>query len=1092
MYNLRPISFLTFLLLSFCGFAHGQEAGADEVNPNGGAEQENYSPQTPPNTYRSPQNPLYWKNKKPEPGYWQQDVHYQIEANLDDKAHTIDGSEKLTYWNNSPDTLRKVYFHLYQNAFQPGSYYHMLRLANKSQPTFGLYEKQGLGTRVNNLTIDGDSVQTRLDNTILIAELPKPVLPGDSVEFSMDFTTFFGNGSMWRRMKMYKHHGVKHFNAVHWYPRIAVYDDKMGWQTDQHLGKEFYGDFGTFDVSLTLPKEYIVQATGNLVNKDKALPEELRSYIDIQNYEEIEAEEIEQQIEGFLFEKYDSLKTWRYHAENVHDFAFTADPTYRMGTARYNGTRCIALVQAHKASEWLGVPRFMEEVVATYEEQFGPYPYPKVVAADARDGMEYPMVTLCGGTPPDNYALIAHEIGHMWFQSAVGTNEAYRAGMDEGFTQMATSVAMDEIVGQYPTASYNQDWYTTQFQDSVSFRQSEVYTWYINNAVKNQDARLNVHSHQYNSSLGHGGGYRQVYYKMGTMLYNLEYVLGKELFQEAMMNYFKNWQIAHPYPEDFRQSIMDYTGVDLNWFFDQWLETKKTIDYKIKRVQKRDPEGAYRITFERKGAMQMPLAFTVTTKKGEEEKFLIPNKNFVKETNAKVLPKWTGWGKKFNTTYQADIQVDGKIDNVVIDPSNRLADVDKTNNRLKGNVDFQFDSQIDEYNNLDQYELNWRPDIWYNEVDGLKGGIHFDGSYLDYKHQFHLTAWYNSQVLDQFDEEESLNIDDPNRLPVNFNAWYKTPLTGISHDLFIKAGGRILDGLYRGHFGFEKSWGNQDKLDLNFQVSLRPNQEDRDYLLYPLQWETDQWNNNLELTYHHNYNYFNGKGDMELGFQTSALGSDYDFTRLNLTVKNENYLDKLVINTRTHFEYSLGNNIAPQSQLYLAGSRPAKMMDNKFTRSRGFFPNDWLGYGDNTNHFHYGGGLNLRGYAGYLAPFEANNTQYQTFKGTAGGALNAEIEFDQYFNVRLGSLSRYFDFDTYLFGDVGIIDYGQLNSSLDLANARADAGLGTALTIEQWGPLDEANPLTIRFDMPLYLSHIPAVEDNNFDFRWVFGVQRSF
>lgn len=1091
------------LSLTFVGFAEGQIKDVS-VSKNGNADKEeeeklsqgDFNPLEKPNTYRSEDNPYYWQNKKPKPGYWQQDVHYEIDANLDDEAHTIGGSLKLTYWNNSPDTLDKVYFHLYQNAFQPGSYYHKLKKANNKQPVFGFYERQGLGTVVKNMTINGKEVETQLDNTILIADLPNTLKPNDSAEIKLEFTTFFGNGSMRRRMKMYEHHGVKHFNGVLWYPRIAVYDHKMGWQTDQHMGKEFYGEYGTFDVSLTMPKEYIVQGTGNLTNQEEALPDQLYELISLERYRDDLPEEDIVESEKRLRNYYqleDSLKTWKFHAENVHDFAFTADPNYRMSIFEQDGIRCIALVQKHKAASWTEVPQFMARVVNVYQQKFGPYPYSKVVVADARDGMEYPMVTLCGGKPPDNYGLIAHEVGHMWFHTSIGTNEAYRAGMDEGFTQMLTSVAMDEILEDYPTTGYNGNWYSKIFEDSISYRKSEVYNGYISKAIKNEDARLNVHSHKYNSALGHGGGYEQVYYKMGTMLHNLEYVLGRDLFQEAMINYFKDWRIAHPYPEDFKQSIMDYTGVDLNWFFNQWLNTKKTIDYKIKRVKKRDKEGAYTIIFERKGEMEMPLDFKVKTKGGGEHRYIIPNTYYAKSNaDATVLPKWTGWGEKFNTTYKAKIQVDGKINDVVIDPSDRLADVDQTNNQLKESVDLRFDSKIDEVPNTDQYELSWRPELWYNEIHGLKGGLHLNGNYLDYKHQFHFTAWYNSQVLQQFNENQSLADNDPSRLPVNANAWYKTPLTSIDHDLFVNVGGRVLDGLYRGSIGFEKAFGDQDRLNIDFSASIRPDDEDLDYLLYPNQWDPGRWNNAIDLEYHHTYDYANGNGDIELGLKTSAFGNDYDYSRINFTVKNDNQLDQLIIKTRTHFEYTLGNQIAPQSKLYLAGARPEKMMDNKFARSRGFFPNDWLGYGESTNHFHYGGGLNLRGYAGYLAPYTTDEAQFQTFSGNAGGAINVEVDFDRYLDFRLGAISQYFHFDTYLFGDAGIINYNSPDEALSLSKIRGDAGLGTALTIQQWGPLEEAKPLTVRFDMPLYLSHIPATADNNFAFRWLLGVQRSF
>lgn len=1101
--------------------ALGQDQGKQWEVLSGETSQE-YNPLESPNSYRSEENPYYWKNNKPYSDYWQQDVHYRINADLDDKANSIEGKEKLTYWNNSRDTLNKVYFHLYQNAFQPGSYYHLYRLANNSKPKFGIYEKQGLGTAVKNLKVNGQEVETDLDNTLLIVNLPEPLYPNDSMNFEMDFETFFDNGSMWRRMKMFKHHGVKHFNAVHWYPRMAAYDRKFGWHLDQHLGKEFYGDFGTFDVSLTLPQEYIVEGTGNIVNRDQVLPEQLMSLLQIENYQDSEsAKSTSERLDKYFDrprghegpsqagdEATRTKKTWRFHAENVHDFAFTADPTYRMGIEETGDIRCVALVQEHKAANWQETANFIKQVVEVFYDDFGEYPYHKIVAADARDGMEYPMLTLCGGKDPGNRYLIAHEVGHNWFYGAVGTNETYRAAMDEGFTQMLTAWALDRIEGENYATPRRDNWYQKMFTDTLTNKERSVYYHYLSRAIKDDDARLNVHSNKYNSATGHGGGYRQVYYKMATMLYNLQYVLGDELFLDAMKNYFNNWKIAHPYFEDFRNSIINYTDVDLNWFFDQWFNTKKSIDYKVKNVRKGDEDGEYSLTFERKGEMEMPLDVQVTTKDGEEYNYIIPNTYFAKNTDdAKVLPKWTGWGKKFNTTYEANIEIDGKIDDVVIDPSNRLADVYKPDNSKSCNVDLKFDSKVSNYSDQNNYELRWRPDIWYNEIDGLKTGLHLNGDYMDYKHQFHLTGWYNSGVFDDFDEEgtQEANTDDIDRMPVNFNAWYKTPLTSVDPDLFFNAGGKILDGLYEGYIGFDKSFGEQDHFSLRFKTSIRPNAGDLDYLLYPASpedddeviypdlWDADQWNNTLALKYTHDYDYTHGNGKIQLGLLNSSIGSDYNYSRLNMEVINQNQLDKLRIKTRTYAEYTLGNNIAPQSQLFMAGARPDELMENKYTRSRAFFPTDWTSFGPNTNHFHYGGGLNLRGYAGYVATYITDdNEQKLTYAGNAGASVNAEVEFDRYIPFRPNFLKNTFDVDLYLFGDAGIMNHNDLENELELAKIRADAGLGSSLTIKDWGPLDEVQPLTIRFDMPFYISHAPAVDDSNLDFRWILGVKRAF
>jgi hypothetical protein len=187
----------------------------------------------------------YWKNRKPDAAYWQQDVHYSINAVVDDVKDEVAGEETLVYYNNSPDALNTVYFHLYQNAFQPGSYAHALNEVNDELTTFGKYEAMKMGTLIDEFSINGEKTTYTIDNTILIAKLKTPLQPHASMTFKIRFRTYWDNGSMRRRFKMFKPDGInKHFDGVHWYPRICVYDRKFGWETDQHLGKEFYGDYG--------------------------------------------------------------------------------------------------------------------------------------------------------------------------------------------------------------------------------------------------------------------------------------------------------------------------------------------------------------------------------------------------------------------------------------------------------------------------------------------------------------------------------------------------------------------------------------------------------------------------------------------------------------------------------------------------------------------------------------------------------------------------------------------------------------------------------------------------------------------------------
>ena len=236
------------------------------------------------------------------------------------------------------------------------------------------------------------------------------------------------------------------------------------------------------------------------------------------------------------------------------------------------------MAQEPHASGWQQSAAFTKEIIRVYSEDFGMYDWPKIIVADAQDGMEYSMLTLDGGTYPGHQGLLAHEVGHMWFYGMLGSNEQYRAFMDEGFTQFLTAWSMDKL-GK------------AKIYDMPANRYFSAYYPYFLYQHEGYDYPLNTHSADFRGAIRQGGGYGLVYFKTATMLYNLQYVLGDSLFQEAMKYYVNRWKFAHPYPEDFRQAITDYTNTDLTWFFDQWMETTKEIDYGITKVKQKDGKG---------------------------------------------------------------------------------------------------------------------------------------------------------------------------------------------------------------------------------------------------------------------------------------------------------------------------------------------------------------------------------------------------------------------------------------------------------------------------------------------------------------------
>jgi hypothetical protein len=1060
--------------------------------------------------YRSTKNPYYWKNRAPHKAYWQQDVHYKIYANIDETKNMVQGDEELEYWNNSPDTLNEVFFHLYQEAFVKNSYLHKLEKEVKFKERLGNYEKQGLGMAIEEVSVAGNTVEAELDNTIMKVKLPTPLYPGAKTKLRIVFRTYYDNGATRRRMKMYPAWGFMHYNGVQWYPKVCVYDAKFGWDTYQHLNKEFYGEFGSFDVSLNFASNYIVEATGELKNRDEMLPADLRQKLDIKNFAKKPANEAPSIITPY--EK-DKRKIWHFVANNVHDFAFTADPSYRIASTTWNGIECVGLAQEPHAANWQNSADYVAKIIQTFSEDIGMYGYPKMVAADAADGMEYPMLTLDGGGDPGYRGLLVHEIGHNWFYGMVGSNETYRAAMDEGFTQFLTAWGMREIDGDYIIEGKPKSKYKKKFYEPTEVKDARVYRGYLMAALNRNELPLNTHSNDFHDALAHEGGYGQVYYKTATMLYNLQYVLGDDLFLKAMQHYFDQWKFAHPYFEDFRSSIIEYTNVDLNWFFDQWLETTKTIDYKIGGIKRLPGEDMFSVTFKRKGEMQMPIDFTVTAKDGSKHNFYIPNTWFSKKTTATTLPKWYGWSK-IQPEYEAKIQVPSGIRSIQIDTTWRLADKYSVNNyKSKGlplspkAFALKFDGGLNAPLDRKKVRLYVRPDLWWNPVDGIKAGLHLESDYMASMHKLDVTAWVNTHVLQDYDYVgfESEGYYD-RYLMFNYSFNYTTPLSLKNPKLQLQINSRQLDGLWYHRAGFNWQSNDNNLVQLYGQSMWRQTGYDLDYLIYMNEWSSSnvKRNTSLNVEWTHKYKYLNGNGAYTFSLRTPMLAGNnnpFNYSYAQFECINNNRMGKLDVKTRFFARYGMGDNIPYESALFLAGANPEELMEDKYTRSKGFMPDSWGTYSTtDMNHFQQGGGLNLRGYAGYYVGDTRNGNILIAYKGRGGVSGNVEVDFDDYVKFRPKFLRNWLHLDAYLFGDAGIMQLSNYDTAKIFmtiptnmwSDIRMDAGLGFAFTIKRWGVFDKAKPLTLRIDFPVLINKAPFANPDYAAFRWVVGVNRSF
>lgn len=233
---------------------------------------------------------------------------------------------------------------------------------------------------------------------------------------------------------------------------------------------------------------------------------------------------------------------------------------------------------------------------------------------------------------------------------------------------------------------------------------------------------------------------------------------------------------------------------------------------------------------------------------------------------------------------------------------------------------------------------------------------------------------------------------------------------------------------------------------------------------------------------------------MNLNARANAFTQDYDFSSLQYTAINKNDLGKININTRVFAQLGFGTKFASESMLFAAGANPEELMENKYTRSMGFIPPSWGKYGEETNHFTSGGGLNLRGYSGYvLAATDANGLIAYNYKGTTGASASAEIEFGELFSfMNIKKLNNTIKLNPYIFGDAGTININTPNNATVMSDLIADAGVGMALSIQKWGPLYGLKPLTIRFDMPLFINRLPFAEKDYVQVRWMIGINRAF
>lgn len=1054
--------------------------------------------------FQSTTNPYYWKNKTgPKSEYWQQDIDYTIDAYLDEKNEIIKGQEVILYTNNSPNELKELYFNLYQNAFIKNSYLSNLQHANNEQIRYGKWEAEGLGNEILSLKVDGQSVKTETDGSIMKAFLINPIAPGGKISIELKFNTYYSKGGQTRRrMKSFVHQGARHFNGAHWYPRLAVYDRKFGWCTDQHLNREFYGDFGDYKVSLNMPANFVVEATGLLQNRKEVLPDSLRKKLDLSNYWH---HRWDTAVTYAIPAKKGERKTWNFLGQNVHDFAWIAGPHYRIDEKYNKGIATVAMVLEPHASGWKNACDYTHKVIDVYSRDFGQYAYPKMIVADCYDGMEYPMLTMDGGADPGYRGLLAHEVGHNWFYGMVNNNETYRAMLDEGFTQFLTVWALEAIDGKHIYADTPKNQYLKAHYEATEVRGARAYNSYMNAAMHHDHTEINRHSDGFEGATGQGGGYGLVYNKTATMLFNLQYVLGDSLFSGAMKHYFKQWSFRHPYIEDFRQSIIDYTKTDLNWFFDQWIETSKVIDYKIFPLRKISA-NEYVLKLKRKEEMQMPLDIRIKGESGRSYNFYIPNTWFEKKTDATILPRWIGWDSKLKTEYQTVIKLPEAPMIAEIDTTHRLADIQPLDNATKLPLKIKFDSKTYRPNDKDHYNLYWRPDLWYNNLDGLKLGIHTEGALFNQFHKIQADIWANTGIgkwaVRSRDELGLASDASVIQDPISLRFRYETPTNKTIQNSRIRVDARHMEGVALGQVKWIKEINQHTEWSIAGKSMLRYRDAANVYnYSTPLQWNTSEtMNNSIILDWTNNKPMSHRIAQYtQLTARTSLL-TPASYSYVEATHKASTYLSKFGVIWRLYGRLGIHNSRYPaiESMLNAGGASGEQMLENEFMRGVTAFPLYFTEAATGRapmqhGRLHYSGGLNMRGYTfAHAAQEHHENYIYSLIRQNTGASANLQVNFEKYSPIKFRKLAQTLSLGAYAFSDIGTIgNFSETNWTLTRLPLLTDAGLGTSLTIKKFGFLQGVRPMTFRFDMPLYLSH-PMRGSEHLEFRWLIGIDQAF
>lgn len=591
---------------------------------------------------------------------WQQRISYQIDVNMNVSTNQFTGTEKINYWNNSPDTLKRIFFHMYWNAFQPNSMMD-IRSQELGKTIFGTNKKgepmrdwdsrvrdriatltpEEIGyQRISSMKVNGQSVKLIEHETILEVQLSTPILPNSKSAIELSFAAQVP--LQIRRSGRDNEEGIR-YSMSQWYPKMVEYD-YQGWNANPYVAREFYGVWGDYNVNINIDKTYMLAASGTLQN-----PEEI----------------------GFGYQKNGTApipvnganRTWKFVAQNVHDFVWAADPTYTMIKKQIPGGPLLYVVYKKVDSleqKWQDLANTMVKIYPYMDKSFGAYPYKNYSFIQGGDGgMEYPMATLIKSA---SVGTAIHEWMHSWYQGMMGTNESLYSWMDEGFT------------------SYAESRISAWLYNDTTFPFRGAYSGYFSLVKSGLEEPMSTHADHYNTNFAYS---IDAYSKGEIFLAQLGYIVSDSVLDKILHEYYREWRFKHPNPNDFIRVAEKVSGIELQWYKEYWIYTTKTIDYGIGDVSEKD--GKANITLKRIGYMPMPVDLLVTYKDGTKEMHYIPMNLMYGDKPAegnypRVIEKEWQW---VAPEYQVQLNHSvGDIKEIEIDPSQRMADVNRVNNKI--------------------------------------------------------------------------------------------------------------------------------------------------------------------------------------------------------------------------------------------------------------------------------------------------------------------------------------------------------------------------------------------------------------------------